>query len=250
MGIDYTVAEPLIRLSPAEHGRKSVLSLGRLNVNLRQRQYRSIDALLKEHGHGFGIESALQEDGFSEKLFGSLGYNKVESLDVNDYENATHIADLGRDMGNKLRGKFDLIVDGGTTEHVFDIATCFRNVDRMLSKNGVFLSIVPLNDWAEHGFFQFGPEVVYGYWQNTMNYTVLHCEAVSLRKPWKKKPLPDHTGLRKRVALAHGNLPEGRCVLAYSVQKGKSPKDQVSPMQSFYEKTWTRVKARNAAAQL
>lgn len=252
MGIDAACAQSIIEAMPNGHGRKSVLMLGRQNFGVRPKYFPALNTVLEAQGYDFAMEDVLQADGYSETLFEYLGFERVESLDVSDYEDATHIADLGaelsRDVEDALGGRFDFVFDGGTTEHIFDVAGCFRNVDKILSQSGVFLSVVPLNGWAEHGFFQFGPEVVYGVWQNTYGYNVTSCKAVSLAKPWKRIDLKDHTSLGKRPPLGQGTLPDGRCYMIYGVEKGVTVAATASPMQSFYEKTWEKVKGRKAKA--
>lgn len=248
MGIDAACAQALFESLPYGHGKTSVLMLGRQSFVIRPKYFSILNTVLEDQGYDFCIEDTVQKDGYCETLFHKLGFETIESLDVNDYENATHITDLGealpKDVAKSLKARFDFVFDGGTTEHIFNVGTCFNNVNHILGPNGAFLSVVPLNGWAEHGFFQFGPEIVYGFWQNAFGYSVSKCMAVSFSKPWKRVELKDHTSLSNRPRLGQGTLPDGRCYLVYLVEKKSLVEGVTNTMQSFYEKTWTKVKDR------
>ncbi|MEM6480699.1 MAG: class I SAM-dependent methyltransferase [Pseudomonadota bacterium] len=89
-----------------------------------------------------------------------LGFGDVETMDFSDYEGATIIHDLNRLPPPELEEQFDLIIDGGTTEHVFNIPFALEGLYRMLRPGGRLLSINGMNGWYNHGIYQFTPEFV------------------------------------------------------------------------------------------
>ena len=76
------------------------------------------------------------DDGYSETFFRKLGFSEVDSLDFSGFEGASIVQDLAGDLPENLVGRFDVIYDGGTCEHVFDLPTAYRNIDKMLKPGG------------------------------------------------------------------------------------------------------------------
>lgn len=94
----------------------------------------------------------------SESFFRSLGFSTVESLDIDQREGASHAFDLNEHKLPKgLQSKFDAIFDGGTLEHIYDVPQALSNSLRMLRRPGVFWHIGPMNNYVDHGFYQFSP---------------------------------------------------------------------------------------------
>ena len=59
-----------------------------------------------------------------------LKFEDVTSLDFSPYEGATVIQDIGASLREGLAGQFDLAVDGGTLEHVFNFPVAIANLMR------------------------------------------------------------------------------------------------------------------------
>jgi hypothetical protein len=97
-------------------------------------------------------------------LFADLGYGAVEAIDVSGFEGAQHIADLNLPIPDELKGRFALIYNGGTLEHIFDTRAVLRNLHEMLAPDGVIVHVGPMNGWAEHGFYQFSPTLFADYY--------------------------------------------------------------------------------------
>ena len=163
---------------------------------------------------------------YSERFFEKLGFSKVDSIDVSDFEGASIILDLSKPVTRTKAPKFDVIYDGGTTEHVFDIATAWRNIDAMLKPGGVLIGHSPCNNWINHGFYQITPEAVYGFWEGALGYEVLDVKLQPIRPKHVNRfattTNPNQTGVRPRIK---GKLPDGvPVILAYAVRKPKSRK--------------------------
>lgn len=61
--------------------------------------------------------------------------------------------DLGR--------HFDIVLNGGTAEHVFNVAQFFRTCHELAAPGGLMLHNNPFRGWLEHGFYNFNPTF---YW--------------------------------------------------------------------------------------
>lgn len=182
-----------------------------------------------------------KDDEYSEQFFRSLGFSKVDSLDVSDFEGASVILDLSKPVDPKKAPKFDVVYDGGTTEHVFDLPTAWRNIDAMLKPGGVLIGHSPCNNWINHGFYQITPEAVYGFWQAAMGYEVLDVKLQPLRPQLVNRIAtttnPNETGVRPRI---QGNLPsDAPVILAYAVRKPKKRKAGAKDVyQTDYKERW------------
>ncbi len=181
------------------------------------------------------------EDGYSEHFFEALGFSQVDSMDYSGFEGASIVQDLAGDLREDLHGAFDVVYDGGTCEHVFDIAQAYRNIDRLLKPGGVLIGHSPCNNWINHAFYQVNPELVYGFWEKAMGYEVLELSLQPLLPRLADKVVrttnPNITGKRPRLI---GKLPPGaQVILNYAVRKpAVAQKGAATAYQTDYMKKW------------
>ncbi|MDJ0828106.1 MAG: methyltransferase [Rhodobacter sp.] len=162
-----------------------------------------------------------EEDGYSERFFQSLGFDKVDAMDLSDFEGASITQDLGAELRSDLVENFDVIYDGGTCEHVFDISTAYRNIHKMLKPGGVLIGHSPCNNWINHSFYQISPEIVYGFWEKAMGYEILQLYLQPLLPSMARRVAtttnPNVTGRRPRII---GDPPKNSpIVLNFAVRK-------------------------------
>lgn len=74
---------------------------------------------------------------FCEELFGLLGAKQVESFDVSDYQQATHIHDMNQPIPTVFHERYSCVHDGGTIEHVFNIPQALKNCLQMVRLGGI-----------------------------------------------------------------------------------------------------------------
>lgn len=166
-------------------------------------------------------DSQNADDPFAETFFERLGYDSVQSLDMSPFEGASIIQDLSAPLDPALIGQFDVIYDGGTCEHIFELPTAFRNVDRLLKEGGVLIGHSPCNNWINHAFYQINPEMVYGFWEKAMGYEVLQLILQPLLPNFSDRVVtttnPNKTGVRPRLK---GKLPNNSPIMmCYAVRK-------------------------------
>jgi hypothetical protein len=98
-------------------------------------------------------------------LYARLGFDRVESIDVSDFEGCSQVFDLNTPgVPSHLYGRFDAVYNGGTLEHIFDTRTALRNVFELLTLGGVAVHVGPADGWLEHGFYQFSPTLLVDYY--------------------------------------------------------------------------------------
>lgn len=201
---------------------------------------------IKTHLPGLEESDLVNPDNeYSETFFEKLGFSKVDSIDYSEFENASIVQDLAGSLPKKLKSKFDVIYDGGTCEHIFDLPSAYRNIHRMLKPGGVLIGHSPCNNWVNHSFYQINPEMVYGFWESTMGYELLHCSLQPLRPAFAKKVVtttnPNETGVRPRLSA---DLAAGGIILNYAVRKPAKEKVAASKVyQSDYKNRWDQAKA-------
>ena len=187
-----------LRFLAREHMRHQfsgpVLTLGRQNVYAT---YAQVLSLLKEEGiepralpQGEPLQTNIpdwdagQQAGFTSDrvFFISLGGLDVQALDISPCEGTDFTADLNLPIPAELEGRFGLVVDGGTLEHVFDVNQALRNVNRTLRPGGRIIHMSPASNFGEHGYYQFGPTLFYDYY-GVNRFDDLRCYIVE-KSPW------------------------------------------------------------------
>jgi SAM-dependent methyltransferase len=218
MGIDITLFAKLAGLSRRFTPAGRTLMLGRQGLQINPNNRLRFNRLLRGANLDLRYSDVVQDDGFSEKLWGLLGFGPMESMDVSDYEGATLVHDLNEPVPESLHGQFDFIFDGGTIEHVFDVSTALKNVYHMLAPQGRFVSANGMNGWVGHGMYQFNPEVVWSFWKRRGGCVVHLCEGLPKDAGSADIPMVDIADFGTRVRLNRA-FPDGRVYLYYEVEK-------------------------------
>jgi SAM-dependent methyltransferase len=97
-------------------------------------------------------------------LFQLLGCDMVESIDYFPDEHPTFVADLNLPIADRLAGQYSLVYDGGTMEHCFNPARVMENAVALAKPGGMVLHHVPMNNWVDHGFYQFSPTLFFDFY--------------------------------------------------------------------------------------
>jgi SAM-dependent methyltransferase len=171
---------------------------------------------------------------YSEELFKLLGAREIVAIDVSDFEGAQILHDMNQPIPDNLRSSFDLVVDGGTLEHIFDTPTALRNVAQMTRPNGRFISLTMANNFCGHGFYQFSPELFYRFFCPGNGYITETCVL------WEDIPrsrfyhVPDPDSVRTRINLTSES---GTYMIVQAKRIGDVPQAFV-PQQSDYARQW------------
>ncbi|MXQ08208.1 class I SAM-dependent methyltransferase [Alphaproteobacteria bacterium GH1-50] len=245
MAIPDTLAARLIEVTKSHDLKGPFLMLGRQRfVGTRKgKAAKLLQDTIETYLPGLS-EDDLRNPGdeYSETFFEKLGYSQVDSLDFSPFEGASIIQDLSGDLNPDLHGRFNTIYDGGTIEHIFELPTAYRNVDRMLKEGGVFIGHSPCNNWINHSFYQINPEMVYGFWEKAMGYKILHMILQPLLPNFSDRVVtstnPNETGVRPRLS---GKLPNNSPImLCFAVQKPFGVQGSQRAYQTDYMEKWER----------
>ncbi len=158
MGILYSNAEFMINAKLYGASFDNVLTIGHLKLFLKKKEIRQ---LIKKYD--LNIEIGLfDEHIYSDKFFEIfLDAKNVQSLDYSKYENCDIVQDMNEHIDSKYYEKFDVVVDGGTLEHVFNFPVAISNCMQMLKEGGNLFVFTMANNHMGHGFYQFSPELFF-----------------------------------------------------------------------------------------
>ncbi|MFZ1728321.1 MAG: hypothetical protein WBO29_01440 [Albidovulum sp.] len=220
----------LARHAKEAHCAKRGIILGRQKLHMQGRKLERFTNAIRKYGFDVAAADIVQEDGFTETLFHKLGYPKIDALDFTDSEGAEHIHDLNKPIPTSLKSQFDIVIDGGTTEHIFYIGQAIDNCYEMLRPGGLMLAFVSCDGWFGHGFFQTGPDVPWRYWHHARGCEMLEVSVVSRKSAMQVIDIEDPTG-RPRGGERFLTGPH---MILYACRKPLVERAYVSPIQGHY----------------
>ena len=185
MGLAYVHLKYIENLISEIGTPQTILFLGRQRFDasdkriskLVHQNYKSANKLIPE----------TLEGNFTTQFMLDCGWAKrIDSLDISEFEGANVIHDLNLPINELLAGTYDLIIDGGTLEHVFNLPIALASMSSLLKIGGRILHISPSNNYVGHGFYQFSPELFASFYSKKNGFADTK---VFLYDPKKKKIL-------------------------------------------------------------
>jgi len=167
-----------------------------------------------------------------------LGFESCDSLDFDNSEGATISFDLNQSsLPNQLNEKYDIIFNFGTLEHIFHLPNFFGNTFKMLKNNGIIFHSSPMNNMADHGFYQISPTLFYDYYIANQ-FQILDCFIVKHKKTWvgnsfniEKYKTSDHP-----TDFLYGRLGSSVTDAVFIAKKIKNSSFDKIPVQLRYQK--------------
>lgn len=155
MGMNYAYLKYIEDLIESEGRPQEVLFLGRQSCKdfskraskLIRRNYKAVNKEVPDRRSNYYTDTFMLDCGWT---------TKTDTLDLSDYEGANLLYDLNERI--HLGSTYDLIIDGGTLEHVFNVPIALENISSFLKVGGRVIHFVPANGYMGHGFYQFSPE--------------------------------------------------------------------------------------------
>jgi hypothetical protein len=210
--------------------------LGRQNVFVGRSEMARLLARL-----GLQNESALfncisRSGDYAEPLFRALGAEVVESFDASSYEGATIIHDMNLPVPGHLCDAFDVVYDGGTTEHIFNFPTALANLMRMARIGGHVMMTLPANNMMGHGMYQISPELFFRAFSKANGFQLkqaLLCECRFIKR-WYEAIDPEQVHGRGQVINRHAIH-----MYVEAVKLGPTPAQLAPIQQSDYAIQWS-----------
>ena len=205
---------------------------------------------LRSNLKAFGLDTSADETeklltdagNYSEPFFELLGASEIVSFDASTYENASVTHDFNLPIPVEYKGKFSVVLDGGTLEHIFNFPVAIKNCMEMVADGGHFLAIAPANNYLGHGFYQFSPELFFRIFsaENGFRLEKLMLFEETSGCSWYEVADPEF--IKERVTLVNG-----RSSLMLVVAKKLETVDvlAMTPQQSDYLTAWETGQGRN-----
>lgn len=193
MGFERNAAALLMKLNRDGVRFGRVLTLGRQDVHLDAASWaeltRSLDSL-----------APAAMPAYADDLIRAMGATGVETMDYSGYQGATILHDLNQPAPDHLREQFDIVLDGGTLEHVFNVPVALASCMRMLKRGGRFLAVTVANNWCGHGFYQFSPELFFRAFSKDHGFSIVEMY-VGDADGRRHRAVADPAAVRSRVEL-------------------------------------------------
>jgi SAM-dependent methyltransferase len=169
MGIIYTNAKMLLNAKKDKISFENVLTIGRQSLFLFLSQ---VQKLAEMYQVACPKEQFKQEPYAENFIKTFLGAKTVTSLDYSNYEKCSILHDMNYPVEKALHEKYDVVIDGGSLEHVFNYPVALANCMNMVKKGGSLFIFSMANNHFGHGFYQFSPELFYRVFQMENGYAV------------------------------------------------------------------------------
>jgi SAM-dependent methyltransferase len=252
MGIDINAAQLLIRAQKNGVSFERMATLGRQGLYVINRH--ELVSALREAGYAMSNDCVRRlmdsRTRYAEDFFRLLGAKEIVAIDANDYEGAHIVHDMNRPVPESLVSCFDVVLDGGTLEHVFDFPTALRNAAQMVRPDGRLISCTMVNNFCGHGFYQFSPELFYRFLCPVNGYSMERCIV------WEDIPtsrfysVPDPESVQSRVEFTSDI---GTQMMVQAKRIGDVSRAFI-PQQSDYVRLWDKpaeaARADGAMAKL
>ena len=251
MGILYTHATILLNAKKEGFSFDNVLTIGRLSLFLYSSQLRKLCKryqvdCLAEH---------LQKQPYAEnfiKIF--LGAKNVTSIDYSRYENCSIVHDMNYPVEKDLHEKYDVVIDGGSLEHVFNFPVALANCMNMIKKGGSLFIFSMANNHCGHGFYQLSPELFYSTFQKQNGYVIYKLwleehpfPGGELSQNNKLYSVEDPTVVRQRVGIINKNP---LMISLHAVRKSISAIFEHFPIQSDYISAYASMNVNSQPKQI
>lgn len=182
MGVARSLVRVLLNESKRSLFHGSLLTLGAQDVFVTEEELREdfADAGIKLPAGRMEISPKpdLAKGSFisDRALWTAYGFDDFKSVDASAYEGCDIVFDLNsKETPAELTDRWDVILNGGTVEHVFHVPNALANLHRMLKVGGRVIHTAPSSNHIDHGFYMFSPTLFSDYYRankyeiNTLN---------------------------------------------------------------------------------
>lgn len=208
---------------------RNICTLGRQSFFGRESE---INRVLNEYGVAPIKLPNVNSEHTADDVLGRLGY-EITSVDVSQWEGATIQHDLNYQIPQILIGQFDLVMDNGTLEHIFNYPIALKNAMQMVREGGHLMLHTPVNNACGHGFYQFSPELFYRVLSPANGFQMIR---MYIHGRGRQYHVADPIRVHGRVTLSNS---EDSYVMVHARKVVEVPFS--SPQQSDYVASWNRV---------
>lgn len=248
MGLIFRQMEMLIAARRRGVPMKNVLTIGRQALFLHPSELRILqkryDIALPNYRWGEYAERFLID---------GLAVEKLDVMDYSSYEGANILHDLSRPIASELISKYDVVIEAGTLEHIFNFPVAVANLMSLVRVGGTLNVSAVSNNFCGHGFYQFSPELIFRVFTSENGFDMSRLFAIEGRYPGiELNAMPalyevvDPAALGCRVGL----MTCGPVMLLFdAIRTDEKPIFATPPLQSDYVAAWESSSAQAAGAR-
>lgn len=126
------------------------------------------EAILRWHGMTGRLPGVFD----TTELFRRLGC-RLDVIDLAEVRGGELVADLNYPLPASWHGRFDLVMDTGTCEHVFNAGQAFINLASTVKPGGFIVQAVPLSSY-NHGFYNVNPTLPADFYCSDNGYELAY----------------------------------------------------------------------------
>ncbi len=123
-----------------------------------------------------------------------------------------------------LTDRFDVVINHGTAEHVFNIYQVFRSMHDRCEVGGVMVHDAPFTPWIDHGFYCLQPTLFYDL-AHANCYEVAHVSMYEIKSGWTQR-------VDSRDHIASIDVPNNACL--FVVYRKRYETGFCVPTQGYY----------------
>ena len=188
-------------------------------------------------------------DGFLRQF---LGVRDLQTIDHSSYEGATLMHDLNQPVPNAWREQFDVVLDSGTLEHIFNVPVALASCMQLVKRGGTLFLASPANNLCGHGFYQFSPELFFRLFKDANGFALTRIVLVthpfpgaelSPRQEWYEVTDPADIGVRVPIVTSTPAF-----LMIEAKRADIVPVLIEAPQQSDYIARWNAAPSRKAGA--
>lgn len=175
----------------------------------------------------------------SREFFELLGFESYTDIDFDPNEGCSIIHDLNEPLPDDQSCKYDLVIENGTLEHIFDIKTALGNVARAVAEGGMVCHVSPL-DAFNHGFYNFSLNVFNDFYR-VNGFDDFQFFGYRYSQRWQQ----DQTVVAEQIEYTHEEFyfdpgiytsPYNKLGVAFIATKKKHVPETVVPVQAAYDR--------------
>lgn len=247
MGVTYQDAVMYLRAKRRGATFEQTLTLGHQALYLHRSEAKS---LCKQYEQATGTRPSSIVDyrwgEYADAFFGEcLGVNDLTVMDASEYEGADTIHDMNQPIPDAFKGRFDIVIDCGSLEHIFNVPVALQNLAEMLKVGGTLFITTPANNLMGHGFYQFSPELMFRVFSAENGFQIQDLTlfegsfpSVELTRNHKLFKVSDPQQVHSRVGL---QSKRPAMMMVEAVKLSNERLFATPPFQSDYVSAWARV---------
>ena len=214
---------------------KNIITIGRQGIHEES-------IFLKRFFKQKGLDIEIEGFSFCEKFFKRLGVEQVDSIDYSSFEGCTIVHDMNKSITKPHHNKYDLVIDGGSLEHIFDVKTSISNCMNMVKEGGYFISFFPTNNFTNHGFYQFSPELFFRCFSEENGF-----EEGKTYLYFEKKKLNLYELIDPKILNRRNQFKSNKYTMGFFISKKIEHRNliDINVNQSDYQTRWSKKELTN-----